>query len=175
MKFRGQGSDLSHSCDSLKKWESYFCFVLFFSTALRHMKFLDQGSDLSNTRSFNPLGIRSVSWQWSCCTTAGSLGTVFWIGHHDLDRSFNMVMMSNFPKLIYKSRTVQKKKSTLDLFWGTQRVDSKVKIEKWARIFEYLKITVIRVPTVVQWVKNPNAVAWVTAEMWVWSPAQSSG
>lgn len=58
------------------------------------------------------------------------IGNHFWIGHHGLDRSFNMIMMSNFPKLTYKSKTVQKNKCTMDLFCGTQRVDSKVQMEK---------------------------------------------
>ena len=30
-----------------------------------------------------------------------------------------------------------------------------------------IKTYTLGVPTMVQWVKNPTAVAWVTAEMWV--------
>lgn len=38
-----------------------------------------------------------------------------------LDRIFNMIMMSNFPKLIYKT-VKKKKKSPMGLFGGTQEL-----------------------------------------------------
>ena len=37
------------------------------------------------------------------------------------------------------------------------------------------KILILGVPAVVQWVKNPIAAAWATAEVWVWSPAWCNG
>ena len=37
------------------------------------------------------------------------------------------------------------------------------------------KIDNFRVHTVAQWVKNLTAAAWVTAEVWVWSPASAVG
>ena len=33
------------------------------------------------------------------------------------------------------------------------------------------KTRILRVPAVVQWVKNPTAVAQITAKVWVWSLA----
>ena len=39
----------------------------------------------------------------------------------------------------------------------------------------FSKSTVLRVPAVVQWVKNSTATAWVPAEAWVQSWASAMG
>ena len=51
----------------------------------------------------------------------------------------------------------------------------KIRLSKREKTFITFKIFPSGVSAVVQRVKNPTAVAWVTAEVWVQSMAQDSG
>ena len=62
-------------------------------------------------------------------------------------------------------------KGTLPYYWSEWKL---VKL-LWKTVWSFLKKLKIGVPTMVQWVKNPTAVAWVTVEAQVRPPALCSG